>query len=63
MKIKSFCLLDNNVKFMNKQATDTGKFFAKQTHLIKYFYQEYIKNSHRSIIRKPKYQYNFLLKI
>lgn len=43
MKIKSFCLLDNNVKLMNKQATDTGKFFAKQTHLIKYFYQEYLR--------------------
>lgn len=45
MEIKSFCSLDNDVYIMNKQASDTGTFFPKQTCLIKYFYLEHIKKS------------------
>lgn len=45
MEIKSFCSLDNDVHIMNKQASDTGTFFPKQTCLIKYFYLEHIKKS------------------
>lgn len=42
----------DTVQQMKRQATDLEKNVCKNTYLIKDWCQEYIKNSHKSVVRK-----------
>lgn len=56
IKMENFCSLKDTVKKIRRQATDWKKVFLQNTHLIKEFYPECIKNPRNSIIRKQTTQ-------